>query len=73
VITYWPEFGQNGKDKITVADVCRHEGGLFKIPTLIKAKDLLTKNILKNKVGVHFEQAPLLIPVGNVRAYHMVS
>ena len=28
VTTYWPEFGQNGKDNITVRDVMQHEAGL---------------------------------------------
>lgn len=32
VTTYWPEFGQNGKQNVTVADVMRHEAGLFKLP-----------------------------------------
>lgn len=28
VAKYWPEFAQNGKEEITVADVLRHEAGL---------------------------------------------
>eukprot|EP00511_Aplanochytrium_stocchinoi_P006854 CAMPEP_0204826480 /NCGR_PEP_ID=MMETSP1346-20131115/4159_1 /ASSEMBLY_ACC=CAM_ASM_000771 /TAXON_ID=215587 /ORGANISM="Aplanochytrium stocchinoi, Strain GSBS06" /LENGTH=463 /DNA_ID=CAMNT_0051954525 /DNA_START=110 /DNA_END=1501 /DNA_ORIENTATION=+ len=28
VSRYWPEFAANGKDSITVADVCRHDSGL---------------------------------------------
>ena len=28
VAHYWPEYGQHGKDNITVADVMRHEGGV---------------------------------------------
>lgn len=28
VAKYWPEFAQNGKENITVADVMRHESGL---------------------------------------------
>ena len=28
VSKYWPEFGQHGKDSITIADVLRHEGGV---------------------------------------------
>ena len=30
VIKHWKEFGQNGKDKLTIADIMRHEGGLAK-------------------------------------------
>mmetsp|Transcript_39147 Transcript_39147/g.39579 ORF Transcript_39147/g.39579 Transcript_39147/m.39579 type:complete len:532 (-) Transcript_39147:404-1999(-) len=28
VTTHWPEFGANGKDNITIADVMRHSGGV---------------------------------------------
>eukprot|EP00751_Fragilariopsis_kerguelensis_P034374 CAMPEP_0170967818 /NCGR_PEP_ID=MMETSP0735-20130129/42868_1 /TAXON_ID=186038 /ORGANISM="Fragilariopsis kerguelensis, Strain L26-C5" /LENGTH=518 /DNA_ID=CAMNT_0011386687 /DNA_START=175 /DNA_END=1731 /DNA_ORIENTATION=+ len=28
VTTHWPEFGANGKDNITIADVMRHAGGV---------------------------------------------
>jgi len=31
VSTYWPEFAQNGKDKILVKDVMRHEAGLHRL------------------------------------------
>ena len=30
ISTYWPKFGQNGKDQITLADVLRHDSGLFR-------------------------------------------
>ncbi len=29
VIKYWPEFGQNGKEKITVREACSHRAGLY--------------------------------------------
>jgi CubicO group peptidase (beta-lactamase class C family) len=32
VATYWPEFAQNGKENVTVADVLRHEAGLKQVP-----------------------------------------
>ena len=25
---YWPEFAQNGKENLTIADMQRHEGGM---------------------------------------------
>jgi CubicO group peptidase (beta-lactamase class C family) len=28
VAKYWPEFGANGKDEITILDVLRHRSGL---------------------------------------------
>mmetsp|Transcript_40418 Transcript_40418/g.29111 ORF Transcript_40418/g.29111 Transcript_40418/m.29111 type:complete len:140 (-) Transcript_40418:85-504(-) len=73
VVTHWPEFGKNGKENITIADVCRHESCLFKIPTKINVQDLLTENVLQNKVGVHFEEAPLIIPEGTIRSYHTIN
>ena len=35
VTMYWPEFGANGKDRVTLADVMRHEGG---VPFLVDPK-----------------------------------
>ncbi len=32
VVNYWPEFGANGKDKITLAQVLSHQAGLPGIP-----------------------------------------
>ena len=29
---YWPNFAQNGKDKLTVADLMKHESGIQKLP-----------------------------------------
>jgi CubicO group peptidase (beta-lactamase class C family) len=31
IATYWPEFGQHGKDKITVRQLLAHQAGLFAI------------------------------------------
>jgi CubicO group peptidase (beta-lactamase class C family) len=28
MVKYWPEFGQHGKEHVTIADVLRHEGGV---------------------------------------------
>ena len=30
VCKHWPEFGNNGKENITIADVLRHDAGLFR-------------------------------------------
>lgn len=32
---YWPEFGQNGKQEITVRDILCHEGGLYHVREMI--------------------------------------
>ena len=45
VTKYWPEFGQNGKDKLTVANVMKHEAGLNRLKTMIGPEDLTTEAI----------------------------
>ena len=35
VATYWPEFAQAGKHRITVADVLRHQAGLHNVRQLV--------------------------------------
>ena len=43
ISSYWPEFGQNGKENITVADLMRHECGLpVFYPKLLNVEDTLT-------------------------------
>ena len=43
ISSYWPEFGQNGKENITVADLMRHECGLpVFYPQLLNVEDTLT-------------------------------
>lgn len=36
VAEYWPEFAQNGKEDITVADVLRHDARLHKFTKLME-------------------------------------
>ena len=31
ICKYWPEFAQNGKKNLTLADLMRHEGGMSKL------------------------------------------
>lgn len=45
VTDYWPEFGQNGKEHLTVADVGRHEAGLWKLCEAFPLEYTLTENI----------------------------
>lgn len=62
VVDYWPEFGKNGKDKITISDVCRHEAGLQKFHKQYKPEDIYTEGILKNKIGEIIENDTALWP-----------
>ena len=45
VVQYWPEFGQNGKEKITVREVLCHEAGLARFHKKFESSDLYTENI----------------------------
>jgi CubicO group peptidase (beta-lactamase class C family) len=48
---YWPEFAQNGKDQVTVADLMRHEAGLANFDFSIPPTDLHTPNIKADAIG----------------------
>ena len=41
ISSYWPEFGQNGKEDITVADLLRHEAGLAQFDHRLNIEDTL--------------------------------
>lgn len=57
ISSYWPEFGQNGKENITVVDLMRHECGLpVFYPHLLHVEDTLTENIKKNAIGSVIEK-----------------
>lgn len=44
VVKYWPEFGSNGKDKITVKDLLLHVGGLVADSSINDFKDGVAKS-----------------------------
>ena len=60
VVDYWPEFGANGKEGLTLADVLRHEGGLSKFDTPLTADDLTPEKIKQNAVGKIIEKQKLV-------------
>ena len=41
ISSYWPEFGQKGKEDITVADLLRHEAGLAQFDLPLNVEDTL--------------------------------
>ena len=63
---YWPEFGANGKEGLTLSDILRHEGGLTKFDTTLTAEDLATVKIKENKVGQIIEKQKLMYVQRNV-------
>ena len=50
VATYWPEFGANGKDTITVRDVLRHRSGLSHLKGVSK-DDLLDHQLMEERLA----------------------
>ncbi|PLW68165.1 serine hydrolase domain-containing protein [Pseudohalioglobus lutimaris] len=75
ITQYWPEFGANGKDGLTIADLMRHEAGLANFDTSIDMEDLFTENIKQNAVGrIIEEHAPAYREGdGGKREYHALT
>jgi len=75
IADYWPEFAENGKADVTVADLMRHEAGLAAFNVPLSAEDLLTENIKQNRVGKVIEGHPGRWPKGDgsQREYHAVT
>jgi len=69
VTKHWPEFGANGKEKITVAQVMSHRAGLngFAEPTTIE--DMYDWNACVAKLG---RQKPAWLP-GTASSYHAMT
>ena len=69
VCTYWPEFGQEGKERITVRQLLAHQAGLFAI------NEPVDRNIvadLDRLAVVLARQKPAWEP-GTRQAYHALS
>ncbi|HKV19909.1 MAG TPA: serine hydrolase domain-containing protein [Mycobacterium sp.] len=67
VAEYWPEFGANGKDDITVRDVLRHRAGLSHLKGVTK-DDLLDHHLMEERLAA--------APVDHLRgwpAYHALT
>lgn len=73
ITRYWPEFGAQGKDGVTVADLMRHEAGLANFDTSLDAEDLFKENIKKNAVGQVIEQHGLSYGSSGKREYHALT
>jgi len=69
VCTYWPEFGQLGKDKITVRQLLAHQAGLFAFDEPV---DRSVVADLDRLAEVMARQSPAWEP-GMRQAYHAVS
>ncbi len=75
ITQHWPEFGANGKEGLTVADLMRHEAGLANFDTSLDLEDLFTENIKQNAVGRIIEsQSQNFTRAGSTgREYHALT
>lgn len=75
IADYWPEFGQHGKEQITLADLMRHEAGLSAFDESLEPEALHPANLRENAVGAVIErQKPMWRPgAGNEREYHAIT
>ena len=77
VATYWPEFvgTQKDKDRLTVADVMRHEAGLASLNITLSPEQLTASALKQNAVGQVLEQHPLRFAgaSGSPREYHAIT
>ena len=73
IAKYWPAFGSNGKGKITLADILRHESGLSWLNHTFSQDDFLLENIKANKVGQIFEKAAQKFTKCTKREYHYLT
>jgi CubicO group peptidase (beta-lactamase class C family) len=69
VKTYWPEFAQNGKDRIEVRHFMSHSAGLAGTDEPILGEDLYDWDRV---IGVLERQAPWWEP-GTASGYHAVT
>jgi CubicO group peptidase (beta-lactamase class C family) len=69
VCTYWPEFGQAGKERITVRQLLAHQAGLFAIDETV---DRAVVADLDRLAEIMARQRPAWGP-GERQAYHAIS
>ncbi len=69
VSEYWPEFAQQGKDKITIRQLMAHQAGLF---ALDKRVDTKTEADFDQLATILARQKPVWEP-GTRQAYHAIT
>jgi CubicO group peptidase (beta-lactamase class C family) len=74
IAKYWPEFAQNGKENITIADLMRHEAGMPKIgDKALHFNEMTTEAIKNNSIGKIIEDMKPFWPKESKREYHSMS
>eukprot|EP01125_Pyxidicula_operculata_P008033 TRINITY_DN2713_c0_g1_i2.p1 TRINITY_DN2713_c0_g1~~TRINITY_DN2713_c0_g1_i2.p1 ORF type:complete len:415 (-),score=74.65 TRINITY_DN2713_c0_g1_i2:194-1438(-) len=73
VAKHWPEFSQNGKENITIAEVLRHEAGLDALDEGIPWRVYLDQDNPKDSLRKRIEVSKPVFPEGTKRAYHAIT
>ena len=73
ICKHWPEFAENEKAEITIADLMRHEAGLANFDTSLGVEDTLRENIKKNCIGEVIARQKPVYPAGGKREYHAIT
>ncbi|MBP17808.1 MAG: hypothetical protein CMQ21_02840 [Gammaproteobacteria bacterium] len=69
VIDYWPEFGAEGKQDVTIAQLLSHQAGLCGVESKLSVSDLYDWDKMVNLLAA---QKPLW-PLGEGAGYHAVT
>ena len=69
VCTYWPEFAQNGKERITVRQLLGHRAGLFALDEPVTKQTVADLDRLAEILA---RQKPLWQP-GTRQGYHGIT
>jgi CubicO group peptidase (beta-lactamase class C family) len=69
VVTYWPEFAQAGKERVTVADLLSHRGGLAWVDGTMSFEDMIRWDPVVEALE---RQAPSW-PPGTAHGYHATT
>lgn len=69
ICTYWPEFAQSGKERITVRQLLSHQAGLFAFDEKVDREVVAD---LDRLAGVMERQRPIWEP-GERQAYHAIT
>ena len=69
VAHYWPEFAQNGKGNITVAQLLSHQAGLYTVNKPMEVAEILHWNTITAELAA---MAPLWEP-GTEHGYHALT
>ncbi|TNE57841.1 MAG: class A beta-lactamase-related serine hydrolase [Alphaproteobacteria bacterium] len=69
VITYWPEFGAHGKDKITVGQMLSHQAGVSTTRVASTVEDFYEPHLMAERLA---DTPPLWEP-GTRSGYHAIT